>query len=132
VIAEDIANEARVVSSLRENGGNPNIIDILDHGWLTSLADIYFIDMELGDFTLADYIDYIYNRGSNISKANIDAIPSSNPVFIRENCSVPERMQNVFSIGNDIARGLEFMHSLHHVHRDLKPSNGTFPLNCKC
>jgi serine/threonine protein kinase len=128
VLGEDIANEARVVSSLRDNGGHPNIIDILDHGWLTSLQDVYFIDMELGYLTLADYIDYIYNRGSNPQfKAIIEAIPSSNPAFIREKCSVPERMRNIFLIGNHIARGLEFMHSLHHVHRDLKPSNGTFP-----
>jgi serine/threonine protein kinase len=129
ILAEDIANEARVVSSLRENGGHMNIVRVLDHGWLTGSLDVYFIDMELGSFTLADYIDYIHDRGPNLSKAIINSIPpSTDPAFVPGNCPVHERMENVMAIGYHIAQGLEFMHSLHHVHRDLKPSNGKSPL----
>jgi serine/threonine protein kinase len=105
-----------------------NIIRVLDHGWLTGSLDVYFIDMELGDFTLADYIDYIHDRRPNLSKAIIDSLVSStNPAFVPGKCPVHERMENVMVIGNHIAQGLEFMHSLHHVHRDLKPSNGISP-----
>jgi serine/threonine protein kinase len=84
--------------------------------------------MELGDFTLADYIDYIHDRRPNLSKAIIDSlVPSTNPAFVPGKCPVHKRMENVMVIGNHIAQGLEFMHSLHHVHRDLKPSNGISP-----
>jgi hypothetical protein len=58
VADEDINNEARVVASLREQGGHENIIAILDHGWLEGSFKVYFIDMELGSCTLAEYIEY--------------------------------------------------------------------------
>lgn len=49
-----------------------------------------------------------------------------NPVFVNKDCSLVARIQNMWTIGTHIARGLEFMHARSYVHRDLKPSNGTF------
>jgi len=77
--------------------------------------------MELGDFTLADYIGYL--NGTQ-SFPMIPYILDSSPVVVHKDVSFPQRMQNMWTIGTHIAQGLEFMHSHRHVHRDLKPSNG--------
>jgi serine/threonine protein kinase len=118
----DIKNEAEVVSSIRAKGGHRNIIEVFDHGWLKGSVNVYFIDMELGDFTLADYIDY----HGNVSKSSFDfsAIQASIPVLLDRNCTLIQRMHNSWSIASHIAEGLEFLHMHHQVHRDLKPSNG--------
>lgn len=118
---QDIKNEARIVSSIQESGGHENIIKILNHGWLKGSVNVYFIDMELADFTLADYID---SRNVNESSTvDFDRIKSSMSALVPKNCSLPQRLLNTWTIGSHIARGLEFMHARNHVHRDLKPSN---------
>ena len=58
VSKSDIENEARVVRLLMEHGGHQNIVTILAHGF-NAAFDGYFIDMELRDMTLKDYIDYL-------------------------------------------------------------------------
>jgi serine/threonine protein kinase len=116
----EIESEARVISSLFNGGGHGNIVAIQDHGWL-KLSPCYFIDMELCDLTLRDYIDYHY--GSSV--ATIVNINDLTPVFVSKHCSLVARIQNMWTIGTHIARGLEFMHVRSYVHRDLKPSNGT-------
>lgn len=120
---EDIDNEARVVADLRNKGGHENIITILDHGWLKGSVRVYFIDMELGSCTLAEYIEYSY---SSKSPAELDKIPASDAIFVHRECSFPDRMQNAWTIGIHISRALEFLHGHGHVHRDLKPSNSSF------
>ena len=120
---EDIQNEARVVDAICKNGGHENIVGILNHGWLRGSLNVYFIDMELADLTLTDYIRYL--GGSTSSAIDIHAIQSSSPVFIRRDCPFKERIHNIWIIGLHIAKGLEFMHRHKHVHRDLKPSNST-------
>jgi serine/threonine protein kinase len=119
----EIENEARVLSSLLEGGGHRNIIRILDHGWLKS-SPSYFVDMELCDLTLRDYINYHY--GYYVAQLPvIDSSSRFSPVFVDKNSSLVARIQNIWTIGTHISRGLEFMHSRSYVHRDLKPSNGT-------
>ena len=86
--------------------------------------NVYFIDMELGDVTLADYIDY-HRDGS--SAINFEPNLFSNRTFIRKDSSLSKKMQNMWTIGCHISGGLEFMHSLELVHRDLKPSNSAVP-----
>ena len=117
---QDIRNEARVVCSIQESGGHENIIGILDHGWLKRSVNVYFIDMELCDFTLDDYIGTVI---SNESSFDIDGRNSSTFTLVSKNCSLPEKWLNTWTIGSHIARGLEFMHTRNHVHRDLKPGN---------
>jgi len=118
----DIKNEAEVVSSICKSGGHKNIIEIIEHGWLKGSVNVYFIDMELGDFTLADYIDY-HNSEANPS-INLDVWQVSMPVVILRGCSPNQRVQNMWGIASHIVGGLEFLHMHNHVHRDLKPSNG--------
>lgn len=120
---EDIKNEAAVLSFIRDQGGHANIIGVLDHGWLTGSFSVYFLDMELGDLTLFDYIEYC--RNPRYSAADIGTGQSSPPALVRKDCLFHQRIHNMWTIGTHIARGLEFMHSHNYVHRDLKPSNGT-------
>ena len=116
----DIRNEAHIVSSIQESGGHENIIRILDHGWLKRSVNVYFIDMELCDFTLDDYIR---TMNSNESSFDIDQRNSFTFALVSKNCSLPEKWLNTWTIGSHIARGLEFMHTQNQVHRDLKPGN---------
>jgi len=80
--------------------------------------------MELCDLTLQDYIAY-FNHGS--SSPPFEIIPELSPVFVERNCSPTLKIQNIWTIGLHIAKGLEFMHRKGQVHRDLKPQNGTTP-----
>lgn len=122
VSKKDIEREAEVVTSLCKHGGHENIILTFGHDWLASSL-VYYIDMELGDFTLTEYMRYL--NGGTSSGIDFDTIQFSDSVFICKDCPWPERMRNTWTIGSHIARGLEFMHSREYVHRDLKPSNGT-------
>jgi hypothetical protein len=81
--------------------------------------------MELGQFTLADYIDYF--KGTKPPKPDID-FSTHSPHLVHLNCSFHDRMRNMWVIGKHIADGLNFMHRNGHVHRDLKPSNSLFLL----
>jgi serine/threonine protein kinase len=122
----DIENEARVISLLQEDA-HSNIVTVLDHGWCKSSLRYYFIDMELCDFTLHDYI--VYQRGDVID-LQIQEMEFLAPIFIPKNCTLLLRLQNLWAIGIHIALGLEHMHSKSLVHRDLKPGNGTQALKC--
>ena len=121
-IAEDVKNEVKVVEALREKGTHPNIIEILNHGWLETAGKVYFIDMKLANLTLADYIEYVFhNKHLDIM---IPDIRQFNAIFSPRECSKLERLQTTFEIVHQVVVGLEFLHNSGHVHGDLKPQNG--------
>ena len=73
----------------------------------TSPLPVYYVDMELGDMTLQQYIREAYTQDNRV---NYPGIP-------------PE---NVFLVMLDIVGGLGFLHQRHMIHRDLKPANSKF------
>lgn len=78
---------------------------------------LYFIDMELCDLNLDEYI---YRSVPPVSSESI-------PYFIR-NVPPPLKAQQIWNIMRQIASGVEHIHNLNLVHRDLKPANGNnFP-----
>jgi serine/threonine protein kinase len=113
----DLEKEARNIATLIKLGGHNNIIIITSHGLM---KDYYFIDMELCDLTLNDYIQYFSELGSFAFEIE----SSMSPVFVEKGCSVLMRLNNIWTIGSHIARGLDFLHKHDQVHRDLKPLNG--------
>jgi serine/threonine protein kinase len=115
VTAEDVENEIRAIDRLCRPGGHPHIISILDHGWL-SYDSYYFIDMELCDLSLHDYI--------YVSQA---APVSGNSVFVSKESDLLSTIQNIWIIQAQIADGLGFIHSQNLVHRDIKPRNSANP-----
>jgi len=108
------ANEVRVITKLCSTGGHGNIIAVLQHGWLNK-DQKYYIDMELCEMNLEDFINgpYIATLGN---KRYFDPICMG--------VEGPECL-NLWNIMRDITRGLEYIHGLREVHRDLKPQNGT-------
>jgi len=116
-IEVDVKNEVNVIDKLLKSR-HRHIIQILNHGWLQTAGRVYFIDMELADSTLRDYIDYVFHDkdfcfpGEWFSAA-----------FSHRECTELQRLQTTFEISLQVARGLEFLHSSGHVHRDIKPQN---------
>lgn len=113
------------MSSLFRCDTHENIIDILKYGWLWGTGGVYFIDMELADFTLEDYISYLFGT---------EPLPIDLPVSgldmtcIKRGGSPMEKLHNLWTIGLQITSGLEFMHEKKQVHRDLKPNNRTLSI----
>jgi serine/threonine protein kinase len=95
-----------------------NIVQVLQHDWFKSNSE-YYIDMELCDLTLHDYI---HNRASFIGQHS--DLSHHSPIFVFDDCSAHLNLLNVCAIINHIARGLEFIHQEHYTHRDIKPLNG--------
>src|SRR5277367_1696806 len=123
---EGAKNERDALNLIHRNGPHINIIDVFKHGRLDTPEEVYFIDMELADLSLHDYIGYFFpGEGKPLSSLRI---PSGefDPVFSRTNIinhSKIERLHATCAIGVQIASGLRFLHDGGLAHRDLKPHN---------
>jgi serine/threonine protein kinase len=113
---EDIEHEAQAITKICGQGAHRNIVAVLKLGELRDTS-YYFIDMELCDLNLAEYI-------------HRQALPNpleSIPYFIKD-APPPMKAQQIWNIMQQIASGIKYIHSLKVVHRDLKPTNGGLPL----
>jgi hypothetical protein len=82
----DVKNEVQALDSLARNGRHENIIDVIKHRWLNSAGKFYFIDMDLADLPLANYIDRVFRREPLSS--HIGLIQNTfNPLFSRPYCT---------------------------------------------
>ena len=120
---EEAENEIKIIESLSRTGGHDHIIEVLKYGWLGTNEKYFFIDMELAQLSLAQYISYVFqNKSLPPDFGTLD--PKYEPVFSRRDCTALQRLQTSLVICSQIASGLEFMHHSGYVHRDLKPENG--------
>jgi serine/threonine protein kinase len=103
-----ILNEERAIVKLSQSGVK-NIVTVLQFGFLENSPNYYFLDMELCDITLGDYIS--------------GELPSE--FHASFNVDASNRMVQVWRIMLDICNGVDFIHDQQEVHRDLKPNNGT-------
>ena len=113
------------MSALSENGGHRNIVGVLRDGWMENSSNLYFIDMELCDINLDDYLDYL--RGARPSLLYIETIKTKAPVYVDKDSTWQMRTHNIFVIGSHIALGLEFTHGLKYEvgGENRKPTNET-------
>jgi serine/threonine protein kinase len=107
-------NEARVLEKFHENGGHENIVTVLGYGWLDPRKERFYVDLEPCIMNLDDYV-----KGDIKS---ILGLPRYFDPLLHERSL---RCLSFWGIMNDIASGLNFMHSSHELHRDVKPRNGT-------
>ena len=109
VSSNDIENEVRAIKKLCGHDAHPNIVEVLRLGVLVG-SPYYFIDMELCDMNLENYI---YNNSPK---------RESLPRFVKTAPSSVKASQ-IWNIMRQVASGVAFIHSHEEVHRDLKPRN---------
>jgi eukaryotic-like serine/threonine-protein kinase len=101
-----VDNEVQAVKALCKEG-HPNVIAVLRIGELRNSQDL-FIDMELCDLNLTDYI-----RGAQPM-----------PPFLVRDQPPPMLARQIWNVMIQITTGVEYLHVRDMVHRDLKPANG--------
>jgi serine/threonine protein kinase len=117
-MTKELRNEVRAVEKLCQPGVCCNVVSIYNHGRLQADSLHYFLDLELCDFNLEQYISGKWT-------------PALQPrVHNLTDCVKPDvKMAQIWKIMEDILGGLVFIHFKSEVHRDLKPRNGLFYLN---
>lgn len=77
----------------------------------------FFIDMELCDVNLHDYI---HRESGDQTMAHL----VHEPVFVSARSSPTDHLLNTCAILSHICRGVSHIHQQGYSHRDLKPANG--------
>jgi serine/threonine protein kinase len=105
-----LEREVKAIKKLCGPAAHPNIVQVVDHGLLWS-CDFYYIDMELCNMSLDDYLH---------PKHPPDA-STLLPCFVKGGGS--DSLVQMWTIMSQIARGVDYIHRLHKIHRDIKPAN---------
>jgi len=112
---ERVKREVLAIQKLCGQGAHRNIVQVVDHGLIWNYG-YYYIDMELCDMSLNDYLH-----------PKLPPDPSASlPCFIEGGGS--NSLIQMWTIMSQIASGLEYIHRKGHVHRDIKPANGSASL----
>jgi len=90
-----------------------NLIEVFEFGMLP-VGSFYFIDMELCDFNLDEYMKHP-------ATSLVGSISLNNTTLSMQ------RAKWIWDIMKDITCGLAFIHSEGKVHRDIKPRNSGVP-----
>jgi serine/threonine protein kinase len=85
----------------------------------------HFIDMELCDLNLDDYIRDPESRCVLLAENREATTPCCK--FVSKDAPFHFKAQNIWAIMSDIANGLVAIHDKDLVHRDLKPKNSKLP-----
>ena len=96
---QDIFNEFQTIEQLCKQSSHENIVAVYRYD---RLGDWYYIDMELCEFNLEQYI------------YDFDTADRTLPVLT---------MSTLLKIMQEVSRGLAFIHESRKVHRDIKPQN---------
>src|SRR5271170_4748635 len=122
-----VESETRILLELHRAGDHGNIINILGHGWRPKPHSYFYIDMNLCDSNLHDYI--YGTRLVEITQASLEN--NQSPVYTPRECPLLTKLRNTWAIMAHISDGLTFIHINGQVHRDLKPRNGSFTLELR-
>jgi serine/threonine protein kinase len=104
-----VQKEVQAIEKLCRPGTHVNIVQVLNHGLLTNYP-YYFIDMELCDVNLHDFIH----------RETIPGPSESLPCFTKGEGS---NLQ-IWTVMSQVASAVEYIHNQGQVHRDIKPGNG--------
>ena len=107
-------NEARAIDKLCSTS-HDHIVQVFRHNRLSPQSPLYFIDMELCEINLEEYI-----QGQ---KSGVRGLLEWEVVL--------EEGQHEFliiAIMQQILSGVAFIHEQNEVHRDLTPQNGILPI----
>lgn len=107
---EDINNEARAIEKLCKSS-HDNVINVIMHGRFNPTSATYFIDMELCNINLEEYI-----QGT---KVGIRGLIDWETAHKEE-----QRQFLIIAIMQQLLSGLAFIHRHDEVHRDMAPQNG--------
>jgi serine/threonine protein kinase len=102
---DEILNEFRAIKKLCLESCQENLVAVYRYGKLPG-SPYYYIDMELCDLNLQEYIYEFERRGFSSSFPPLDTTA-------------------VFQIMRDVSGGLAFIHERKEVHRDIKPNNSS-------
>jgi len=106
-----VEKEVRAIERLCGREAHVNIVQVLNHGLFWDFP-YYYIDMELCDMNLHDYI-----------QSTTPADPSKSlPRFIKG--GETDSLLQIWTIMSQIASGVEYIHREQQIHRDIKPANG--------
>ena len=106
-----IRREVEAIKKLCGLDTHRNIIQVLNHGHLSNPI-LYFIDMELCDLNLQDYIH-------SENPLNLTGL-----VLYFSRGGGVESCLEIWTVMSQIACGVEYIHRQNLVHRDIKPANG--------
>ena len=95
-------------------GAHPNVVQVLSHGLIWNYG-YYYINMELCDMSLDDYI----HPKSTLGPSN------SLPYYVKGGGT--DSMVQMWTVMSQIASGVEYIHGERQIHRDLKPGNSDAP-----
>lgn len=111
VLGEELLEkEIKAIKTLCGPEAHVNIVQVLAHGKF-SKSPYYYIDMDVFDFNLRDYI-----RGTIVSTH------SQFSSFLRGAGSASSLQ--IWTVMSHIAAGVEYIHQKGNIHRDIKPANG--------
>jgi serine/threonine protein kinase len=106
-----VEKEVQAIERLCGPGAHVNIVQVLNHGLLWDFP-YYYIDMELCDMNLSDYI-----QSTTLADSS-----KSLPRFVKGGGT--DSLLQIWTVMSQIASGVEYIHCEHQIHRDIKPGNG--------
>jgi serine/threonine protein kinase len=111
-----IEQEVSAITALG-HGADENVIQILRHGWLDPEESVYFIDMELCDRNLSEFIM------EPLDWTSFSCV--DHPEYLRDkDPPIWWRTSEIMRVNFQLVNGTEYIHRRDMVHRDLKPTNG--------
>jgi serine/threonine protein kinase len=118
-------SQAKITSELQNiqricSGKHDNIVRVLGHGSFGLDTYTHFIDMELCDLNLEQYI----YQGLEW-QAHHTLTPKSR--FLTTDLTFAQRTIDELQILRQILQGVEYLHSNNKIHRDLHPRNSMRP-----